>query len=304
MLKYWMKRFVIMPGMFQWLQRKDRLPVLMYHGVYPAGPLSPASFRRQMVWLARRFTTLWASEIPTWQAEGAGRPCVVLTFDDGLANAVRWIAPVLNELKLKATMYVCPGLLDADEPRLLWNHELRLRLSRLTPHQRAESFGMPLTQTEVEAVEALKHCPMSEARRWLASARALGGELTLTDDERERFQLMDAAQVAALPENFEVGCHSLDHPILDQLDEDRALYDQIVVAKERLTSRINRPVETFCYPNGRTTAPIHRLVSRHYRVALTTQWGMVKPGDDPWQLPRISAAGDFTQFRFNLVKPG
>jgi peptidoglycan/xylan/chitin deacetylase (PgdA/CDA1 family) len=49
---------------------------------------------------------------------------------------------------------------------------------------------------------------------------------------------------------FEIGCHSMTHPYLNELD-DTALHDEIAGAKEKLEQVVGRPVEHFSCPGGR-----------------------------------------------------
>ena len=54
---------------------------------------------------------------------------IVLTFDDGLRNNLTVVYPILRELQLPATIFVCPALVESGE--WLWNHEMRCRLQTL-----------------------------------------------------------------------------------------------------------------------------------------------------------------------------
>jgi peptidoglycan/xylan/chitin deacetylase (PgdA/CDA1 family) len=75
--------------------------------------VEPAWFRLQVGTLLRRgyrFVTL--PEYADHVAEGAaGERVCALTFDDGTADNLEILAPLLAELELPATVFVCPGLL-------------------------------------------------------------------------------------------------------------------------------------------------------------------------------------------------
>jgi peptidoglycan/xylan/chitin deacetylase (PgdA/CDA1 family) len=98
--------------------------VLAYHGLgrYPRAldphnlMVDPARFRRQMLALRRRrYRFVRLSEIAARLSEG--RPpsglCAV-TFDDGSLDNLTVAAPLLAELSVPATVFVCPGLLGAE----------------------------------------------------------------------------------------------------------------------------------------------------------------------------------------------
>ncbi|TMK97744.1 MAG: polysaccharide deacetylase family protein [Actinobacteria bacterium] len=98
--------------------------VLAYHGLgtFPKTldphnlMLDPARFRRQVLTLMRRrygFVTL--SELVEHLDRGTPPDGVcALTFDDGTADNVELLAPLLEELEIPATVFACPGLLGAD----------------------------------------------------------------------------------------------------------------------------------------------------------------------------------------------
>jgi peptidoglycan/xylan/chitin deacetylase (PgdA/CDA1 family) len=75
--------------------------------------LDPERFRRQVLTLERRgyrFVTL--SEF-TEHLDGDAPPdgLCALTFDDGTVDNLELLAPMLSELRMPATVFVCPGLL-------------------------------------------------------------------------------------------------------------------------------------------------------------------------------------------------
>ena len=93
----------------------------MYHQVAPIAPsayfrytVTPAAFARQM----RMLVALGYRAMPLaglLAARTAGMPLphrtVVITFDDGFADAVRYATPVLVRHGLTATFFVVTGLL-------------------------------------------------------------------------------------------------------------------------------------------------------------------------------------------------
>lgn len=64
----------------------------------------------------RRFVT--AGELVDELATGGGEDTVVLTFDDGWADALTIAAPLLNALGVRGTFYLCPGLFGNEDVRM------------------------------------------------------------------------------------------------------------------------------------------------------------------------------------------
>lgn len=102
--------------------------VLAYHSVAPRmeARLLPsmitltgelAEHVGQLRALGRRIVT--AGELAGELAAGnGGADTAVLTFDDGWADALTVAAPLLRELGVRATFFVCPGLFGNPEPTM------------------------------------------------------------------------------------------------------------------------------------------------------------------------------------------
>lgn len=95
------------------------VPVLMYHAVNDTTPrnrialaltLSSKSFEEQLRYLERRrIPTLTAGELVDEIARGRHPRGVVLTFDDGYADAATVIVPLLLRYHARATFFVNSG---------------------------------------------------------------------------------------------------------------------------------------------------------------------------------------------------
>ncbi|MGY3056225.1 peptidoglycan/xylan/chitin deacetylase (PgdA/CDA1 family) [Streptomyces sp. TE3672] len=99
--------------------------ILMYHLVQDLpGPMAvpPDRFVRQMELLADGpYTVVDEDALHTMVARGIPLPAdaVLLTFDDGYANTIDTVLPVLERLGLPAVMAVCGGYLTDDRPARL-----------------------------------------------------------------------------------------------------------------------------------------------------------------------------------------
>lgn len=97
-----------------------RLPIMMYHHVGAAGgkwrPLYVAlpQFSRQMAALAKDgVATLTIEDLYRAVHEGRvySQGAVALTFDDGTADQYSFVYPILKQYRMRATLYVAPGLI-------------------------------------------------------------------------------------------------------------------------------------------------------------------------------------------------
>jgi peptidoglycan/xylan/chitin deacetylase (PgdA/CDA1 family) len=106
---------------------------LTYHGVDEVSLLMdpyrlfvrPKDLRRHIRALQRwgyRFTTF--SELAAEVSSGHGAGLVALTFDDGLADNVEILAPILEEAGVPGTVFVVSGWLGRSYPHALWKRML------------------------------------------------------------------------------------------------------------------------------------------------------------------------------------
>ncbi|MEI9431510.1 SAM-dependent methyltransferase, partial [Mesorhizobium sp. Cs1299R1N3] len=101
-------------------ERRQRIPVLMYHSVADEGPaalarfrLTPAAFASQMSWLrANGFHSIMSEQLE-WSIANrqpfAGRP-VLITFDDGFQNFADHAWPILRAHDLTAEVFLVTDL--------------------------------------------------------------------------------------------------------------------------------------------------------------------------------------------------
>ncbi|MER8463525.1 trifunctional glycosyltransferase/class I SAM-dependent methyltransferase/polysaccharide deacetylase [Mesorhizobium sp. M1396] len=101
-------------------ERRQHIPVLMYHGVADEGPdalarfrLTPAAFASQMAWLrANGFHAIGSEQLEQFIANRqpfVGRP-VVITFDDGFQNFADHAWPILRANDLTAQVFLVTDL--------------------------------------------------------------------------------------------------------------------------------------------------------------------------------------------------
>jgi peptidoglycan/xylan/chitin deacetylase (PgdA/CDA1 family) len=101
-------------------ERRQRVPVLMYHSIADDGPAAlarfrctPAAFGSQMAWLRANGFHAIASEQLEWSIAKrepfAGRP-VLITFDDGFQNFADHAWPILRANDLTAEVFLVTDL--------------------------------------------------------------------------------------------------------------------------------------------------------------------------------------------------
>lgn len=279
--------------------RRGRLAVFCYHQVLEArDPLRSTEptgeeFQDDLETIGRVFNVLPLPAAVERLAAGtlpARAACI--TFDDGYANNHGLAAPLLERAGLPATFFIAGGAVDDG---VMWNdlviEAARIKGSDWIADDLAE-LGDGAGQHGSPAgflgwiLPRLKYRPM-DRRRELAEAFFRRN----TGQEPPRL-MMDRAAVADLARRgFDIGGHTLQHPILKELTEEEARREIGGCRRwiEEVTGRV--PV-TFAYPNGipgRDFGPEHvRLVREAgFGSAASTCWAVAGPESDRYSIPRI-----------------
>lgn len=233
---------------------RRRLRVVAYHGV-PNAEL----FRRQLDLVVSRYDAVSGADVVDSLNGGSPLPerAVWITFDDGHANVVERALPMLRERRMTATMFVCPGLVDAGAAP--WWEVI----------ESAADCGWTADQLPSgEYVKALKSMPDGERRSYLAAA--LEFSTHAADGSGSALPVAGRAQLEAwMSAGMELGNHTWDHPCLDRCtgDEQRR---QIVEADRWLENMgAFERCRLFAYPNGDWTPDSERVLDElDYDIAL------------------------------------
>ena len=278
--------------------------ILMYHGV---APQVAAELATQLRYLARHFKVVSLGTMLDRIMNGSYPLAdeIVLTFDDGLRNNLTVVYPILRELQLPATMFVCPALVESGE--WLWNHEMRCRLQMLAIPDLAELRMKLLTRgTTVDAIiEWMKTLPLQQRRMAEAIIRQATAGFQPTAAQKEAFDVMNWNDLRSLDcDLITVGSHTLSHPILTRLSG-QEIEAEILESRRCLEQRLERKVDLFCYPNGAYDRRAYQLVQKTYRAAVTTETGVIDGTDglDVHRLPRIPSAENAALTAWRLHRP-
>jgi peptidoglycan/xylan/chitin deacetylase (PgdA/CDA1 family) len=116
---------------------------------------------------------------------------------------------------------------------------------------------------------------------------------------------MSPAQLRELSNlGFEIGCHSMTHAHLNDLDDAR-LHREIIDAKLQLEQITGKPVEHFSCPGGRYNRRVMEIVREAgYRSMATSQAGANSPSTDRFELGRIPVMRETTLNAFEKLYRG
>lgn len=309
---------------------RESLLILTFHRVLPSElarqyPLpglavTPEGLRWVLGTLRAHFEVLPVSE--AWgrlvaKTEGTfRRPLLSISFDDGQWDNVRYAAPVLAEMGVRATFYVPVAAVET--AGMLWHD--RLAFSWASPKASLDlrerwllEAGLDLPSADTTAAEVCERLKSLDAKR----RQCLVDELTRSvgADFPQWARMATWDEVAALSrQGHEIGSHALSHELLSQLAEDDQ-HRELDESKRVIEQRIGVEVRSVCYPNGDFDERTVRISRRlGYETGVTTRWGVNRVTAPPLMLRRcdmdarrlVNRKGGFSADRLHwrLFVPG
>ncbi|HTD05636.1 polysaccharide deacetylase family protein [Undibacterium sp.] len=291
---------------------QGRLCILNYHRILEhADPMLDEDpdvdmFRWQMQALASSFNVMPLYDAMLALKHDRMPPrAVAITFDDGYRSTHDLALPILKEFGLPATVFVTTGYMDGNN---MWNDRILEAVRRL-PEGTLDLQDLGLGLHPVSTLTERKSTAgkLIEIAKYLAPEKRLELSLkleSLIGEHRSADLMLTREMVHALAQQgMEVGGHTITHPILTRLDDQRAR-DEITGCKEQLEIIIGKPVRLFAYPNGKVGMDfderhVQMAKAAGYSAAFTTAMGSVKPEMDLHQIPR-SRPWDNTPLLFKL----
>ena len=298
--------------------------VVMYHRIAEADVdpwglcVSPERFASHLAAFRQWGALLPADDLARALREGRlPRRAVAVTFDDGYPDNLETAAPLLARHGVPATAFLTTG--DEGRTRELWWDELErvLLLPGRLPRTLDGTFGDAHVAWDLGDAADYAVADARRHRAWRAwepaptprhalyrhlwelliertapAQRAALDDLLRWADRpavvRPTHRLVSDDEARALARAVDVGAHTVTHTALPVLPaaEQRA---ELAASRDRLEAVLGRPVRLCAYPYGRSNADTRAAAeAAGFDGAFTTEPEAVRPGADPFALPRIA----------------
>lgn len=249
---------------------------------------------------------------------GAVSRAVAVTLDDGYADNLEVAKPILERLGIPATVFIPSDAVGRETP--FWWDELEtlvfgadalpgsldLEIGDRRVMIRVRDDGghrdvsgryrgwrvwrgparTPRQKLYARVWDALRALPDADLRSSLDALAEWAGVAR----PEPAYPALDAAGVRELVDGelIELGAHSMTHAFLPAHPAD-VQREEIVEGRRRLEDTVGQRTSAFAYPYGAyddTTVDLVREAG--FERGVTTTWGAVTPGTDPYRLPRLT----------------
>lgn len=297
--------------------RDPRLWIMMYHRILPRNDpryhleepgmiVEPATFQMHLQILKEEFTLISLRE---WvDRKICNRPlpakACAITFDDGWLDNHDYAFPLLDKASVPATIFAVSNMVGTHD--IFWPNRV-VRLLQQPSHIRdsipwlKELSGNRPANAEfsAQAIYSLKKYSDHDLLQLIEST-----EKTLGVQPAATPSLMNWQQLRKISDNdlFDVGSHTCHHFRLSTGLDPGILQREVTESKKFLENKLDKPVVLFCYPNGDYSDDALRVVSQHYKAAVTTESGVnYSSNADLLKLKRFGVHQDISHNRRKLL---
>ncbi|MBD3202963.1 polysaccharide deacetylase family protein [Candidatus Woesearchaeota archaeon] len=225
--------------------------IIAYHTV------NPEYFEKQMMFLKKNFNVVSLSQA----LDDLDKKQVVITFDDGYLNNLKYAYPVLKKLGFRAVVYLTYDFVDRNE--FSW-------------WDRLEFSGK---KTNINLLKMLKPELIEKKVKRITG---LGRD----DKKPGKYDFMSWDDVKGSMDVFDFGSHTISHAILTNVSLNQA-EKEIAESKKKIEKKTGRRVVSFCYPNGNFNDEIEKIVRKAgYESAVIYKKGNNDSSADRFKLLR------------------
>lgn len=286
-----------------------RLVILTYHsfcerprkGLFSSLPI--AMLERHLLFLRRHYDVVSLMEglRRLEAAEGGRRPMAAITIDDGFGDNYALAFPVLKKHGVPATIFLATDFIDNGRPP--WPTQIVAALEATEHTEMDWPVRMPLRSLAERG---------AAARSVKAAWRRHDGptRLRLLEEFRARLEVRETGndfapltwrQVREMgTHGITFGSHTVYHSMIDVVSP-RMRREELHVSRQRLETELERPCESFAYPDGAHDSQSRiDVADAGYRLAVTQQAGSNSRDSNFLQLRRmeIPAHDPEPAFRF------
>lgn len=278
------------------------------HFIEPGMYVTTESFKRHMSYISRHYNiTSLASIIEPSESRNA---CAI-TFDDGWYDNYTYAFPTLQRYNIPATVFLTTSRIGtnewpwpdkisyyvhkASEKSLqtfssLINSELNMYGERLPKYVLTSKDRKSIAEQYITALKELKDTALCTLMTRID--KSMADYQRMLYRKRSWLTWEEVKEMARHGISF--GSHTHSHTILTNTNLKQVI-EELRLSKDIIKDNLGKEVDSFSYPNGNYNAQIiDALRKQGYKIAVTTQLGVVNESDNPLTLKRILIHDDVT----------
>lgn len=230
----------------------------------------------------------------------------IITVDDGYKDFYETAYPILRKHGVRATFFVTVNFIE--KKIWLWPDILRFALENTREKIisfRFESISFEVPTGDPESIRKewgslSDFCiRLDDDKKWdLISKLLAAARVDLPREPIGEYSPVTWEQIREMKEEgIEIGSHTLNHPVLSKVRDERRLREEIDGSRRAIAERIGDHVATFCYTNSMpgdiNDQVVQFVMEGGYEGAV---FGTGTHFNDLYRLSRIGVSTDKTDF--------
>jgi len=270
--------------------------------------VTTTTFEKHLQYLAEHFETISLQEV---REKSVKKNSCIITFDDGWADNYTNALPLLRKYNIPATIFLTTNLVGSNSwpwpDRISYyvykgDRDLLISLINMIPlsssHTRLPRPLLFLTRSSrsIIAERVINTLKSFDENSLLKTMEIIDKMFNLLKEQLYTLRpWLSWEEVCEMEEaGLTFGAHTHNHKILSSISHENA-HEEICKSREVLYSKLKRPLDIFCYPNGNYNDEIISIVRDcGFIEAVTTNPGYIECDVDPFLLPRILLHDDIS----------
>lgn len=299
------------------LRRINKTPrVLFYHGIdnvkYPeieTENIDVSVFEKQIEYLIKHYEIISIEEFDRrFREDEFTNKEIVLTFDDGYANNLYVLEPILSKYNLPFTVFASTEHIDT-------GHFFPTSINRIIVH------GAGLDEVKIPSQDLVLPLKTKEERDYAASTisnllktsplkdmKTITQELidNVSEEEWKRLEVKHKSQrpmtwdelieLSKRP-NVIIGSHCRWHICCHSNQDEEVVREEIEESKRDLESKLGVECKYFAYPNGDFTDYSNEIVKANYSMGFSVKKDRIFKSSNIVIMPRIAVPARMDIFR-------
>ncbi len=262
---------------------KNAVLNIMYHGVVKSDSkliirnISAEKFEKHLIYLKKNFDILSLEEsLERIKNKSGSRQSVTLSFDDGYANNLTVLLPILEKHNVPATVYVLGHLANEKWENILtvWSNyiDILYQQNEIEELHRILKVGVEKQNINFyySLVKKYTNSDMQKLLITFSESKILSERMKLYDEDA--YRLMNADEIVQLSKSplITIGAHAYWHCNLAEQTE-VVQEEEMKNAKVELESLIGKEVTSLAYPDGSYT---RRTLEIAEKLGYKNQWAV------------------------------
>jgi peptidoglycan/xylan/chitin deacetylase (PgdA/CDA1 family) len=267
--------------------------IVMYHnfcgtGLADPNALSVEGIRGQFTYLRKNFQVVPLLYIAEQLAAGRtlDRKMVALTIDDGRRNCYEFLFPLMKEFNFPATFFVVSSFIRGED--WIWTDKVTWL---------SEQPGAPeeLSPTRLENTFRSLNRLRPEERNTRIAGMAQNAGISIPCAAPSKYAACSWNELREMSDSglMEIGSHSATHPILSSISDEESAHE-LTRSRAEIAEGVGEEPKSFCFPNGMPgdfrPSQVRQVAEAGYCCSVIAQFGLVRSGCDPYQMPRLGMA--------------